>query len=278
MSRNTHPAKRCKSRHNDKFCIDVNVHDRHILLIYEKFHFQELLPFVRVGQYCCLDLLQALSKLLRFTPSFMSKGWHSTNVNLFEMYETWKTFFDSFSCLYKLCRSSMGNTILHAEICLKCHVTVTVTVTPAHKFFQMVRATQDDFCEKEQEVDPVTATCRSCNCYEIATSHSILQKLSCAALTGWAFTWRCNHGSSGVRRIFSREVIYTLARGGGGGGGGGDIFLLPQKKLGQFPRHGDGVSSYMTDLSDNSARRKKQVFRIQRGVFEHPPPPPPPPP
>ena len=31
--------------------IDVNVRDRHILLIYEKCHFQELLPFVRVRQY-----------------------------------------------------------------------------------------------------------------------------------------------------------------------------------------------------------------------------------
>ena len=32
-------------------CIDVNVHDRHILLVYEKCHCQELLPFVRVWQY-----------------------------------------------------------------------------------------------------------------------------------------------------------------------------------------------------------------------------------
>ena len=33
------------------YCIDVNVHDKHILLINEKCHLQELLPFVRVGQY-----------------------------------------------------------------------------------------------------------------------------------------------------------------------------------------------------------------------------------
>ena len=35
------------------YCIDVSVHvhDKHILLIYEKYHFQELLPFVREGQY-----------------------------------------------------------------------------------------------------------------------------------------------------------------------------------------------------------------------------------
>ena len=31
------------------YCTDVNVHYRHILLIYEKCHVQELLPFVRVG-------------------------------------------------------------------------------------------------------------------------------------------------------------------------------------------------------------------------------------
>ena len=29
------------------YCVDVNVHNRDILLIYEKCHFQELLPFVR---------------------------------------------------------------------------------------------------------------------------------------------------------------------------------------------------------------------------------------
>ena len=34
-----------------KYCTDVNVHDRHILLFYEKCHFQELLPFVRVQQF-----------------------------------------------------------------------------------------------------------------------------------------------------------------------------------------------------------------------------------
>ena len=32
------------------YCIDVSVHDRHMLLFYERFHFQELLPFVQVGQ------------------------------------------------------------------------------------------------------------------------------------------------------------------------------------------------------------------------------------
>ena len=32
-------------------CIKVNVHNIYIMLIYEKFHFEVLLPFVRVGQY-----------------------------------------------------------------------------------------------------------------------------------------------------------------------------------------------------------------------------------
>ena len=39
-----------KSRHTDNIALIFNEHDRHILLIYEKFHFQELLPFVKVGQ------------------------------------------------------------------------------------------------------------------------------------------------------------------------------------------------------------------------------------
>ena len=32
------------------YCIDVNMHDRCILLIYKKRNLQELRPFVRVGQ------------------------------------------------------------------------------------------------------------------------------------------------------------------------------------------------------------------------------------
>ena len=40
-----------ESRHDDHY-IDVNVHDRHMLLIYEKCNFQVLLPFDRVGLNC----------------------------------------------------------------------------------------------------------------------------------------------------------------------------------------------------------------------------------
>ena len=39
-----------ESRHHD-IALIINVHDRHILLIYEKCDFQELLPFVRVRTY-----------------------------------------------------------------------------------------------------------------------------------------------------------------------------------------------------------------------------------
>ena len=43
------------------YCHDVNVHDRHILLIYEKYHVHGLLPFVKVGQGCYNKLLTVRS-------------------------------------------------------------------------------------------------------------------------------------------------------------------------------------------------------------------------
>ena len=53
------------------YCIDVTVHDRNILLIYEKFNFPELLPFVRVGQHLpwllslyCISSVQSNQKRL----------------------------------------------------------------------------------------------------------------------------------------------------------------------------------------------------------------------
>ena len=45
--------KSFKSRDQD-CCIDVHVNDRHVLLIYKKYHFHELLPFVKAGQCTCL--------------------------------------------------------------------------------------------------------------------------------------------------------------------------------------------------------------------------------
>ena len=59
--------------------------------------------------------------------------------------------------------------------------------------------------------------------------------------------------------------------------------FLPQKKLGQFPRHGVGVSSYMTDLSNKQASKKRKRKRFSFGskggclnLPNNPPPPPPP--
>ena len=40
-----------KSKRNDIASMSMYMHDRHILLIFEKCHFQELLPFVRVRKY-----------------------------------------------------------------------------------------------------------------------------------------------------------------------------------------------------------------------------------
>ena len=62
------------------------------------------------------------------------------------------------------------------------------------------------------------------------------------------------------------------SRGGGGGGGGVGLehfsFLTKKKKLSQFPRHGVGVSSYMTNLFNAKwATTTKKLFPDPKGVF-----------
>ena len=69
------------------------------------------------------------------------------------------------------------------------------------------------------------------------------------------------HGNQPVAPAL-RKVAEELGGGGGGGGGIGGLwhfFFLSQKKFGQFPRHGVGVSSYMTDKQE-SKKKKKEVF------------------
>ena len=51
------PSFYIKSRHHALHCSD-----RHILLIYEKYHFRHLLPFAKVGQYCIKGWYHRLSK------------------------------------------------------------------------------------------------------------------------------------------------------------------------------------------------------------------------
>ena len=48
---NIHPAKRYMLGKTTWYSIDVSGNDRHILLVYKKYHFCHLLPFAKVGQY-----------------------------------------------------------------------------------------------------------------------------------------------------------------------------------------------------------------------------------
>ena len=44
------------------YCTDVNLHDRQTLLIYEKCHFQELFPFVKVKPTKpCIQILECVT-------------------------------------------------------------------------------------------------------------------------------------------------------------------------------------------------------------------------
>ena len=74
------------------------------------------------------------------------------------------------------------------------------------------------------------------------------------------------------------DAAPDLKKGSRGGGGGGVpiLFFLLTKRFDQFYRHGVGVSSYMTNISDKQA--SKMNFKNGAGVFEPPITPPPPPP
>ena len=80
--------------------------------------------------------------------------------------------------------------------------------------------------------------------------------------------------TSGVRRIFSRDVFYKMDAGrdaasalkeslsgvgGGGGGGRGNLFFFLEKF--ESVSHEIAVSSYMTSLT--SKRAKKYIYTLR---------------
>ena len=65
------------------------------------------------------------------------------------------------------------------------------------------------------------------------------------------------------------------AGGGGGGGGGNPTCLFSFSNVGQFSRHGVGVSLYVTNLYNKHTSNNNKITS-KRGVWSHPSPPPPP--
>ena len=53
----------------------------------------------------------------------------------------------------------------------------------------------------------------------------------------------------------------------GGRGGGSNTFFASSKFLGQFSRHGVGVSSYITNLSDKQASKQQQQKALKEQVL-----------
>ena len=94
--------------------------------------------------------------------------------------------------------------------CAHCsnHLTPTfpyVTVTQSHLQIWPVRAMQSEFHENEFKLDPIRH-----NCHGIATSYSVWQNLSHVAVTGWAFTWRCNRSISNGSHSFAEQCNLCL--------------------------------------------------------------------
>ena len=79
-------------------------------------------------------------------------------------------------------------------------------------------------------------------------------------------------------RKWAGKPIYLISLAYAGffpkkGGGGGTPTLFPSSKiLGQFSRHGVGISSYITNISDKA--RKQANKRKEKGGVSPPPPPP----
>ena len=73
-------------------------------------------------------------------------------------------------------------------------------------------------------------------------------------------------------------AVKKLLGGGGGGGGGGGVqqfFFFQQKKLCQSYKHGVGISSYMTGLSDKQVSPTQIKNGTKGEMFEPSSPPPP---